>query len=214
MAVADTVIVEGNTIASGWTNGGAKGFVQSNGSSVSYSSAFIIGDGQITPATTTYGSGWNGYTWYTLNSSEKISLYDTQKIEISAKGTSTSSEIVVAYSTDGATWTNYKDFTTEVQSSTADFSVFTVDNLSEGEYYLLFAAKATLINSIKIAGEGAVITTPKLAVSPTEIAFGSMRAGGTETVTVTNTGVGSMDVTIRSDNTTLLILATRRPTSP
>ena len=202
MAVADTVIVEGNTIASGWTNGGAKGFVQSNGSSVSYSSAFIIGDGQITPATTTYGSGWNGYTWYTLNSSEKISLYDTQKIEISAKGTSTSSEIVVAYSTDGATWTNYKDFTTEVQSSTADFSVFTVDNLSEGEYYLLFAAKATLINSIKIAGEGAVITTPKLAVSPTEIAFGSMRAGGTETVTVTNTGVGSMDVTISSDNTT------------
>ena len=150
IAVADTVIVDGNTIASGWTNGGAKGFVPSNGSSVSYSSAFIIGDGQITPATTTYGSGWNGYTWYTLNSNEKISLYDTQKIEISAKGTSSSSEVVVAYSTDGSTWTNYKDFTTEVQSSTSDFSIFTVDNLSEGEYYLLFAAKATLINGSSV----------------------------------------------------------------
>jgi len=46
------------------------------------------------------------------------------------------------------------------------------------------------------------ILNPIISVSTNSIAFGSMRAGGTETVTVTNTGVGSMDVTISSDNTT------------
>lgn len=201
-AWADTAVVDGSTIADGWTNGGAIGFIPSTGSAITFSSAFIIGDGQITPATTTYGSGWNGYTWYTLKSSEKISLYTTQKIEISAKGTSSSSEIVVAYSTDGSTWTNYKDFTTEVQNSTTDFSVFTVDNLTDGEYYLLFAAKGTLINSIKITGETPAITTPKIKVSPLNIDLGSIRATATETVTVTNDGIGTMDVTIANDNTT------------
>ena len=60
----------------------------------------------------------------------------------------------------------------------------------------------SLINSIKIAGEGAAVTTPKLAVSPSKVEFGSLRANDTQTVTVTNTGVGSMDVTISSGNTT------------
>ncbi len=45
-------------------------------------------------------------------------------------------------------------------------------------------------------------TNPKLIVSPNIIAFGSARTVDTKTVTVTNTGVGSMDVTIANDNTT------------
>ncbi|MBQ9672868.1 MAG: hypothetical protein IJV34_08465 [Prevotella sp.] len=48
----------------------------------------------------------------------------------------------------------------------------------------------------------AAVTLPKLSVSTTSIAFGSLRANDTQTVTVTNNGAGSMDVTIASDNTT------------
>jgi len=50
--------------------------------------------------------------------------------------------------------------------------------------------------------QDANISTPLLSVSSNSIAFGSCRSTDTKTVTVTNTGVGSMDVTISSDNTT------------
>ena len=50
--------------------------------------------------------------------------------------------------------------------------------------------------------QDAVVETPRLSVSTNSIAFGSCRAGDTKTVTVTNTGVGSMDVIIANDNTT------------
>ena len=50
--------------------------------------------------------------------------------------------------------------------------------------------------------QNAVVETPRLSVSTNSIAFGSLRETTSETVTVTNTGVGSMDVTIASDNTT------------
>ena len=45
-------------------------------------------------------------------------------------------------------------------------------------------------------------TSPKLTVSPSTVAFGNQRANETRTVTVSNTGVGTMDVTIANDNTT------------
>ena len=50
--------------------------------------------------------------------------------------------------------------------------------------------------------DAAAVTNPKLSVSPSSIAFGSLRESATQTVTVTNAGVGTMDVTIASDNTT------------
>lgn len=50
--------------------------------------------------------------------------------------------------------------------------------------------------------QDAVVVTPILSVSANAIDFGSMRASDKQTVTVTNSGVGSMDVTISSDNTT------------
>ena len=56
--------------------------------------------------------------------------------------------------------------------------------------------------------QDAVVDTPRLSVSTNSIDFGSMRAIGTETVTVTNTGVGSMDVTIACDNTADFTLST------
>lgn len=42
----------------------------------------------------------------------------------------------------------------------------------------------------------------KLFVSPNSLSFGSVRSSDTKTITVTNTGVGIMDVTIANDNTT------------
>ena len=50
--------------------------------------------------------------------------------------------------------------------------------------------------------QDAVLSTPHLSVSTNNIAFGSVRANDTKTITVTNTGVGSMDVTIANDNPT------------
>ncbi len=209
MAVADTVIVEGNTIASGWTNGGATNFTASTGKVTSVSQAFLTTtDGQLSVA--------NGYTWYSVNSNEKVTIADGQTIEIGVKAFNYyGGELLVRYSSDKSDYTNAADVTTEIRSNDAmaNFNTITIDNIPAGEYYLQIIGKAIHINSAIIKGEGAVITTPKLAVSPTEIAFGSMRAGGTETVTVTNTGVGSMDVTISSDNTTDFTLSATSLTS-
>lgn len=49
--------------------------------------------------------------------------------------------------------------------------------------------------------QNAVVDTPLLSVSTNSIAFGSCRASDTQTITIKNTGVGSMDVTIDNDNT-------------
>lgn len=49
---------------------------------------------------------------------------------------------------------------------------------------------------------GAEATTPKLSVTPSSVDFGSVRASDTKTFTVSNTGIGSMNVTISNNNTT------------
>ena len=50
--------------------------------------------------------------------------------------------------------------------------------------------------------QDAVTETARLSLSSNNIAFGSVRENATQAITVTNTGVGSMDVTIANDNTT------------
>lgn len=198
MAVADTTIVEGNTIASGWTNGGATGFTASTGKVTSVSQPFSTAtSGQLSPV--------NGYTWYSVVSDDAVEIAEGQTIEIGVKAFNNyGGELIVRYSSDGSTYTNAVDVTTEIRSNDAmaDFNTITVDNISAGDYRLQIIGKAIYINSAIIKGEGVVVTTPKLSVSPTSIAFGSLRASDTQTVTVTNTGVGTMDVTIASDNTT------------
>ena len=52
------------------------------------------------------------------------------------------------------------------------------------------------------------VETPRLSVSPTTLSFGSMRESDTETITVSNTGVGTMDVTISNSNTTDFTIST------
>ena len=50
--------------------------------------------------------------------------------------------------------------------------------------------------------QDAVTETPRLSLSSNSIAFGSVRATATQTITVSNTGVGTMDVTIANNNAT------------
>ena len=83
------------------------------------------------------------------------------------------------------------------------------DNTSDYNYYSVYTNNAngslTRTNwypETTFTYQDADVSTPILAVSSNTIDFGSMREDGTQTVTVTNTGVGSMDVTIASNNTT------------
>lgn len=198
VAKADTVIVDGSAIADGWTNGGATGFTASTGKVTSVSQPFSTAtEGQLSPV--------NGYTWYSLVSDDAVSIADGQTIEIGVKAFNYyGGELIVRYSSDKSDYTNAVDVTTEIRSNDAmaAFNTITVDNIPAGDYYLQIIGKAIYINSVVIKGEGVVITTPKLSVSPSSVAFGSLRADGTQTVTVTNTGVGTMDVSIALDNTT------------
>ena len=197
-ALADTVIVDGSTIADGWTNGGATNFTASTGKITSVSQAFLTTtSGQLSPA--------NTYTWYSIVSNNKIEIAEGQTIEIGVKALNDyGGELIVTSSSDATKFTNVVDITTEIRSNDAmnNFQTIIIENIPEGESYLQIIGKAIYINSAIIKGDGAAVTTPKLSVSPSNIAFGALRASDTQTVTVTNTGVGSMDVSIANDNTT------------
>lgn len=195
---ADTVVVDGNSISDEWTNGGVKGFTVSTGTISYAASAFSTNtEGQISSA--------NTYSWYSIASKEAIYMTGrTIEIGVMAKN-NYGGELIVTYSTDGETYTNLADITTEIRSNDAmnGFQTITVsDNIPEGEVYLQVIGKAININSVVITGDEPAATTPVLKVTPTSIAFGSVRAIDSQTITVTNTGIGSMDVTIASDNTT------------
>ena len=56
--------------------------------------------------------------------------------------------------------------------------------------------------------QDAVITSPILSVSPSAIDFGTKRAADSQTVTVKNTGIGTMNVTITNSNTTDFTVST------
>lgn len=197
-AWADTVVVDGSTIADGWTNGGATNFTASTGDITSIAQAFL---------TTTSGqlSSANGYSWYSLSSNETVSMTASRTIEISVKSLNYyGGELIVRYSTDGTTFTNAADITTEIRSNDAmaSFNALTIENIPEGDQYIQIIGKAIYINSIVITGEPAAITSPKMKVSPSSITFGSQREIVSQTITVTNDGIGSMNVTIANDNTT------------
>ena len=204
-AWGDTTIVDGNSINSGWTNGGASNFTSSVGT-ISYAAqAFSLStSGQISPV--------NGYSWYSIQSNDKVSISGSQYIEIYTKSLNNyGGELIVRYSSDNSTFTNAVDVTTELRNNDAmaDFSnKTTVNNIPAGDYYIQIIGKAIYINSIVIKGEAAPVVSPKLSVSPSSLAFGSLRANNTKTITVSNTGVGSMDVTISNNNTTDFTIST------
>ena len=204
VAVADTVIVDGSNINDGW----ATGQVASTSNKVDIPGENSISTTGAFTNSTTYLAGYK-YTWYALYSTQKVSISSGQKFIIGAQGMgSTSAKLCLKYSstsqTDNSSFTAAETFTTELQSSSlqANFTDLIVDNIPDGEYYIQIISKAVNINSVILTAPTTTIDTPLLDVSPTAVVFGSCRAIATETVTVTNTGVGSMDVTIGNDNTT------------
>lgn len=189
IAEADTVIFDGSSDISGWTK---SGFTYPSWASLPrelYASS----------------SG-------TLTSNSKISLTAGQTFVISAakrySGKDMSANLSVKYKANlEDEWTDAKNFTDILPVYSSGHTDLVVDNII-GSYYLQIAATSDLsINTIYITDAPAT-DTPKLIVSSSTISFGTMRASGSETITVSNAGVGTMDVTISNSNTTDFTIST------
>ncbi len=179
-ALADTVIF-GGSVATDWTYKNASGTNMTptnNGELSNYNS-----------------SGDKNYRFYA--SSNAVSISEGQKIVISAKkyGTATGGEIQVNYSSDGTTWTTKQTINPTTSDSYTEFEVSGL----KGSYMLQFKFLYVYINSIILKDAA---TTPSLSVSPSSVAFGAITGNNVQTITVSNTGAGTMDVTIANDNTT------------
>jgi len=200
-AWADTVIVDGSTIADGWTNGGGKKVPFGSTTCIPFITSI---EGQI---------GYNtnsAYAYCGIYSNDAINITEGQSIIISVKGANTtSSRCYVGYSSDNSTWTT-KTFQNEPRAHTNDFTEIEIKDIV-GTFYLQFVGYQVYINSIKITG-GEAATAPLLKISPSTIDFGSLSANATQTITVTNTGIGTMDVTIANDNTTDFTVSTNELT--
>lgn len=178
-ALADTVIFDsstGNDIA-GWTKSSINLY---------YSTPKVLYTNQ---------SG-------TLTSNDKITFLSGDRFIIEAKGRySGNAGITVKYSTDGSDWTTAKEFSTTTSTfptSSQDYAELVVDNIV-GTYYIQLDCANMSISLIKIANAP---STPHLSVSPSSVAFGAITGNNSQTITVSNTGAGTMDVTIANDNTT------------
>ncbi len=116
-----------NAAPEGWTN---KGWTFSNGAAVGgYVSGNKDSDANlISPA---------------------ITVADGDVMAIEAMGTSSMAELRVYKSTDnGATWELAKNFDSEVQANTTNFTVVTLDKIAEGNYLLMFVGYAVKVNTI------------------------------------------------------------------
>jgi hypothetical protein len=183
-AMGDTVIVDGNTIADGWKNGGAPGksCSQNSTNGVTF---FTTTEGQLTAQ--------GNYSWHSINSNNKIEITTGQTIVLKLKGRSSSAKYEFSYSADNSTFSNVKNSI----GLTNDFEEYVIENI-EGTFYLYFWTYGIDIQSIIIKDA----TTPVLSVSPTTADFGSLATGDTKTYTVSNTGAGTIDVTISNSNPT------------
>lgn len=199
-ALADTVIVDGSTIADGW----GTGQIASGSNKVSIPGQLDISSTVSFTNGGTYLAG-SKYSWNALYSTQKVSIASGQKFIISAQGMgSTSAQLCLKYSSTSQTANSsfevVANFTTEIQSSSAQvtFTDLVVEDIPEGEYYFQIISKAVNINSVIIGNPSA---TPKLSVSPISVDFGSVGTSDMQrTITVSNIGVGLMDVTIANDN--------------
>ena len=177
-------------------------------------------------------AGWENTGWnidhgeatgsYTSSTSSKNSEMVTaavtvaagEAMAIEAKGNSSYAEFVVYYSADnGATWTEAKNFNTEMSSSTSDYTVVVVDNIPAGDYKLKFEGYAVSINAIN--GYHLNANAPEMAVSYNDAAvengytdnFGKLKAAATHTYTVKNAGTGTLKVNISSSDTKAFTVA-------
>lgn len=188
----DIVIVNGNAIADGWSNGGAdaKSCTQSSSKGVAF---LTTTNGQLTAQ--------GNYSWHSINSSNTITISSAQTIVLKLKGNTSSAKYEFSYSTDNSTFQNVQ----QTIGSTSDFVEYEIKNIT-GNYYLYLWTYAINIQSIQIKNPSGS-TTPTLNVTHPQDgdAFGYVTTNTTKTYSVTNEGVGSMNVTISSNNDAFIL---------
>lgn len=189
-AMADTVIF-GGTVASGWE------YKNSSGTNVTPT------NDTSNSVYTLYDGGGYG-TPKTYTSTNSIIISAGEKIEITARRSSTNTNslpsLKVKYSADGGTtWTEAVEFT-ETSITSTTYTDVIVDNIV-GTYKIQFELKNVYISSIVLKEAP---TTPVLSITHPDggDAFGEQAGDTYKTYTVTNSGVGSMNVTISSNNDT------------
>lgn len=173
LAVADTAIFDGSGDIVGWTKNGV--------SCSTYGTRYL------------YTSADNK----TLTSDSPITIGSNQKLVISVRGylgTSTPA-MEVKYSSDKVDWSTAKSFDGE-NIDNSNYGNLEIDNISGTSYYIQIVCSQIRIGAITVVGEADPATTPVLSLSTASLNFGSLRANGKQTVTVTNEGVGTMDVNI------------------
>ena len=184
----DIVIVDGNTIADGWNNGGAPNKSCSQITSGVGGTFSVTTEGQLTPP--------SNYAWYSIHSSNTISISSAQSIVLKLKGEIPTAKFEISYSADNSTFSQIK----QTIGQTSDFAEYEINNIG-GVYYLYFWTYGIDIQSIQIK-DPIASTVPILNVIHPQDgdAFGYVTTNTTKAYTITNEGVGSMDVSISSDN--------------
>ena len=144
---ADTTIVDGNVISSGWNNGGAPGKSCSQTSSTGVAFYTTTG-GQLTAQ--------GNYSWHSLHSSNKIEITTGQTIVLCLKGLTSSAKYELSYSTDNSTFSNVKN---TIGSTSGEFVEYEIENVV-GSFYLYIWTYGINIQSLIIKDAGAVIYDP------------------------------------------------------
>ena len=143
-----------------------------------------------------YNSSAGSEAWYT--SSTRHIINNGQKIEITAIKYGSSNQngsIKVQYSTDGSTWNTSQTISLTDYSN---YNTFTEENIN-GTYYLRFEFLYCKISRIILKD---ATNAPILSVVHPDNgdSFGFVKESTSKTYTVTNTGIGSMDVVISSSD--------------
>ena len=183
-AWGDTTIFDGS-VASGWSYTNA-----SNGSGTHMT---LTGNGEMSNYNMTSNA-----RYYTSSSSLTISSGQTIVISAKKYGTSNYGSIKVKYSSDdGSNWTTAKELTYSSDLTTS-YKEFIVDNIV-GTLKIEFEFLYAYINSIVLKDPS---TVPVLSIiHPLDgDSYGYVTANATKTYTIKNSGTGSMDVNIISND--------------
>lgn len=157
-------------------------------------------------ATGSYTSSTSSRNSEMITPSVEVGEGETMAIE--AKGNGSYAELYVYTSTDdGATWNKVGDFNTLLRANTSAYTVAVLSGVPAGTYKLKFEGYSVSVNTIN--GFQYDQNAPALTVDPATAAeFGSVKAQPeAKTYTITNSGTGTLEGTIASDNEAFTVSA-------
>lgn len=129
-----------------------------------------------------------------------ITVAEGETMAIEAKGNGSYSELYVYTSADnGNTWTKVGDFNTLMRANTSDYTVAVLSGVAAGNYRLKFEGYSVSVKAVN--GFTYNADAPELSLDNTTAAFGTVKAQPEDKqFTVTNSGTGTLSVTIASDS--------------